>query len=150
MRVSYIILSSLLILTSCGVGNKLITKTIEKLGTNDEGILFITVFFRQTEFGGEAFDLKARWTNGTLKHLDRGEGDFVCTVEGVDEKVEIYFESPLSTSFEEYGENGELRRVQVNLKEAEHTFRINYDGGERLVIIYDQLNQREIGQFKIK
>lgn len=152
MRISYIVLLSLSVLTSCGVGKKLPTKTVdvEKLGTNPEGILFLTVMFRKTEKGCEAYDMKARWTNGFLKQMVDGEGDFSCVVEDINESIEINFENPLSTSFEEYGDDGEMKRVEVVTKEAEHTFRLNYGGGERLIKIIDRQNQEVIGQFKIQ
>ena len=123
--------------------------SVEKVAHDDQGILFMTLYFEAQKDRTKLIDVEMQWVDGKLKEQHTHEGDMKVIVTGGEEIEEIIFENPLKQIVESYDENGNISKHQLSLEKADITFRLNYDGGPRLVEVYEVESGTLVGQFKL-
>ena len=124
---------------------------LEVIQKAESGILFVTIDFVENQ-GPVVEAAQSVFNIGIVKKEDRfDEGDIKCILknDGLSIKT-LFFENPLNTSFEIYGEEGELQRKEVQLERASKVIRLNYSFEWSELDVYWILDNEERSLARIK
>lgn len=142
MRIVYLSLALFLVLvsfSSCSVQPKPVQEhlTIERPNEVQEGILFLNMLFTTEEEDYSVKVTSAQLASGTLKNGKGDHGEIAVILKGVIGSDTVFVENPLRSHFEEYSENGEIKRIEVELEEAEIFVRMNFNNSYKKLIVRD-------------
>ena len=134
----------ILLLSACAVRPKPSDKhlVVEKNEEVERGILFLNMNFKaeQDDYNVEASS--GLLVDGKLKKGLNHHGEVAVILVGPRGSDTVFVENPLSTHFEEFSENGEIKRIEVQMEEAEIFVRINYSPDYTKLIVRDMEQEK--------
>ena len=141
---------------ACSTNKKIAQKQIdaptEIIQKAESGILFLTINFENND-DPVVTSAQSVFNMGKVKRESSyKEGDIKCELISQGNVIRtLYFNNPLNTSFEVYGDGGILERKDVKLEEASEVIRLNYSFEWSEMNVYHIIENSEqmLAQIKI-